>query len=201
MKSKHQSVEVSGERTFFLQPKVQLWTWEIGTGNGFHFVHQVQNEPHRNLIGIDLKYKPLAQTLRRLLKNQGEEEVNARVVRFHAKNLGQLFEPQEIDNIYIHFPDPWLGKKARKKNRIIQQNFMEELFQLQKQETFIELKTDSREYFDQMVGVCEGSQYLVREKTYDLHNSEYADGNFVTGFERFFLSKGLPIHYMKLVKN
>src|SRR5262245_28146921 len=37
---------------------------EIGTGNGLHFAHLAAAHPERCLLGIELRYKPLIQSIR-----------------------------------------------------------------------------------------------------------------------------------------
>jgi tRNA (guanine-N7-)-methyltransferase len=83
---------------------------EIGTGNGFHFAWRAQQHPQRSLVGIELKYKPLIQTIRRARNNESE---NARMVRYNARLLRDLFADEELDNVFIHHPDPW-PKKSQK---------------------------------------------------------------------------------------
>src|SRR3954468_15125842 len=39
---------------------------EIGTGNGLHFAHHAARYPERCLIGLELRYKPLIQSIRRV---------------------------------------------------------------------------------------------------------------------------------------
>jgi tRNA (guanine-N7-)-methyltransferase len=117
---------------------------EIGTGNGFHFAWRAQQHPQRSLVGIELKYKPLIQTIRRARNNESE---NARMVRYNARLLRDLFADEELDNVFIHHPDPW-PKKSQKKHRLIQPDFLEEMFALQKPGSFFEFKTDSDDYFD-----------------------------------------------------
>ena len=164
---------------------------EIGTGNGFHFAWRAEQNPDRSLVGIELKYKPLIQTIRRARKNDSS---NARMLRYNARLLKDLFEPGELDNVFVHHPDPW-PKKSQKKHRLIQPEFLEELYALQKPGSFFEFKTDSEDYFDWALPMFEKSQYEVEGSTRDLHNSEFASRNFVTHFESLFLRKGQPIYY------
>ena len=62
---------------------------EIGTGNGFYFAHHAQAYPERLLLGIELKYKPLIQSIRRALR---QESKNARIARYNANFIWELFE-------------------------------------------------------------------------------------------------------------
>lgn len=190
---------------------------EIGTGNGFYFAHYAERYPERNLIGIERKYKPLIQSVRRALKAGCQ---NIRMLRYNAKALGDLFEKGELDRVIIHFPDPWKGKKSRKKNRLLSRSFFEMLWMLQKVGGVVEIKTDCRDYFESILEEIQETSYQILEKNFDLHRKvmknersldELSSGkcvggakisdNFVTGFERIFMRQGLAIHYLLLQKN
>lgn len=170
---------------------------EIGTGNGYHFAHRAAQFPERNLVGIELKYKPLIQSVRRAINAQAE---NMRGVRYNARLLGNLFAPNELNQVFIHFPDPW-EKKRQQKHRLIQKEYMDLLHTLQQPGSLIEFKTDSRSYFDWALEIFKGSPYRLERVSFDLHQSEFAQENFVTHFEQIFLRQGLPIHYALLRKS
>lgn len=170
---------------------------EIGTGNGFFFAHQAAKEPNRLLVGIEIKFKPLIQSIRRVVRMGG---TNARIARYDAGRVQDLFAPEELDNVFIHFPDPWERKRRQHKNRLIQPEFLVELHKLQKPGSWLEFKTDSRDYFDWAVECFRGSPYQFTGLTYDLHQSEFAPLNFVTHFENIFLRKKQPIHWARLSK-
>lgn len=170
---------------------------EIGTGNGFHFAWRAKENQQRGLVGIELKYKPLIQSIRRARANESE---NCRMVRYNARLIHELFSEGELNDIYIHHPDPWL-KKSQRKHRLIQPDFLELMHGLQKPGGEVEFKTDSEEYFDWALPLFAESPYEVLGSTRDLHNSEYASQNFVTQFESLFLKKGQPIFYARLKRN
>lgn len=167
---------------------------EIGTGNGLHFAHHSLTHPGRCLLGIELRYKPLIQTIRRALRHNA---TNARVARYNAYLLNELFTPGEIDNAYIFFPDPW-EKLRQHKHRIISDAFLLQLFEMQRPGSKLIFKTDSRDYFDWSLTRFKRSPYKVTGFTYDLHASEFAAGNFITQFENIFLRQGLKIGYAQM---
>jgi tRNA (guanine-N7-)-methyltransferase len=169
---------------------------EIGTGNGYHFAWRAETHPDRMLVGLELKYKPLIQSIRRARRAHCD---NARMARYNALMLKDLFEPEELNNVFIHHPDPWL-KTSQNKHRLIQKEFLSDVFHLQKTGTELQFKTDSQEYFDWALPMFENSPYVVVGSTRDLHNSEFAAENFVTQFENIFLKKGQPIYYAVLAK-
>jgi tRNA (guanine-N7-)-methyltransferase len=169
---------------------------ELGTGNGFHFADRAIRNPARGLIGFELKYKPLIQSIRRAVRARCK---NARIVRYNASLIDQIFAGEEINDVFIHFPDPW-EKLSKHKHRMIQDEFLRRLFAVQKPGSKVQFKTDSREYFDWALERFQRSPYQVTGFSYDLHNSEFAADNFVTHFESLFVRKGLPIHFAELRK-
>lgn len=169
---------------------------EIGTGNGYHFAHYAQKCPNRRLVGIELKYKPLIQAIRRTL-NGGAQ--NTRILRYNATLVDHLFAEEELNRVIIHFPDPW-ERQRQHKHRLIQDDFLLKLYRAQKTGEDIEFKTDNRNYFDWAIEKFKKSPYKIEAVSYDLHNSPYQEHNFITFFEKIFLAKGQPIHYASLRK-
>lgn len=169
---------------------------EIGTGNGFHFANLAKRIPERSLLGIELKFKPLVQSIRRAL-NQGAQ--NAFIARYDASRLQDMFEPGELNNVYIHFPDPW-PKSRQWKHRLIQEEFLNELFLLMRPGSFVDFKTDSLDYYEWALERFLSSQFTVVRQTRDLHNSDWKDENFVTHFESIFLQQGTKINYARLLR-
>lgn len=169
---------------------------EIGTGNGYHFAHLANSNPERGVVGIELKFKPLIQSIRRALRGGSK---NARIVRYDAYRIEDIFARGEINNVYIHHPDPWL-KKRQWKHRLIQDDFMAELFQIMRSGSFVDFKTDSPDYFGWALEKFRASEFNLTRETWDLHQSEWQIENFVTQFERIFMAQGQKIHYARLVK-
>jgi tRNA (guanine-N7-)-methyltransferase len=169
---------------------------EIGTGAGTHFAHYVMKHPSRLLVGLELKYKPLIQSIRRAVKGGAK---NAAIARFHAFNIDQLFEKGEINNIFIHFPDPWTSPK-KPKNRVVNRRILDWLYDMQRPGSVLEFKTDSREYFLWALDEIKESRYKVVFQTLNLHNSEMKEQNFITTFERIFINQGIEINYIRLLR-
>ncbi len=169
---------------------------EIGCGNGFFFEHQVRNNLSRNLLGIELKYKPLVQTVRRVKRLN---LTNGKGLRFNAQFINLIFEKEELDNVYIYFPDPW-PKTRQLKNRLLRREFLNNLFSLQKTDCFVDFKTDSKNYFDFVSDEVKFTPFAVGRYSEDLHKSNFASENFMTSFEKIFSKKNQPIYYMRWVK-
>lgn len=169
---------------------------EIGTGNGVFFAHQAQQHPERSLLGLELKYKPLIQTIRRSLRNGS---TNTAVIRYHAFNISELFAENELNNIYIHFPDPWVAPR-KPKNRVVSQPILETLYKMQRPGSFLNFKTDSREYFLWAMDEIKKTPYKIEYETLNLHQSPWREQNFETAFEKIFLKQGIEINFVRLIK-
>lgn len=162
---------------------------EIGTGNGLHFAHHAETHRERNILGLELKYKPLIQSIRRARRSGC---TNARMARYNAYLLSELFAPQELNDVFIFFPDPW-EKSRQHKHRLIQDAMLEQLFEIQRPGSRLIFKTDSQDYFAWSLTRFQRSRYEVEGYTFDLHGSEFAAGNYITQFESLFLRQSLKI--------
>lgn len=164
---------------------------EIGTGNGTHFKHRCEAHPSRRIVGLELKYKPLIQTIRSVRRMKLE---NGRVCRLHAFNLDQVFAAGEINDVFIHFPDPWTSPR-KPKNRLVNPRMSEVIYGLQRPGSLLEVKTDSREFFDGAVEILRASPYQELTVVYDWHKDPRSQGRHKTQFEKIFSQQGLPIYY------
>ena len=170
---------------------------EIGPGTGSFFSHLTVSHPDRLFIAVELKYKPLIQSVRRLQSNYC---VNARVIRYNARMLGDIFAPKELNNIYIYFPDPW-PKKRHHKHRLITPEFIDMLYHLQIKNSFVEIKTDHQSYYEEIQSIFKESNYTISTYSHYLQKDIHLRGsNFITQFEKIFLKKNLPIYYSKYIK-
>lgn len=169
---------------------------EVGTGNGNHFSHRACRYPDRMLVGLELKYKPLIQSIRRALEGGAK---NMRMCRFHAHDIDQLFAPEELNDIFVHFPDPWERPK-KFKNRIMSEEFLMLAHKLQRPGASLEFKTDSRDYFLWAMERIKRSPYQVVEMSLDVHQNLPAE-YFITTFEKIFIKQNIPINRVVLIKS
>jgi tRNA (guanine-N7-)-methyltransferase len=169
---------------------------EIGTGNGLHFAHRAISSPERCILGLELRYKPLIQSIRRARRAGCN---NARVSRYNAYLLPELFAPGEINDVFIFFPDPW-EKGRNHKHRVIQDEFLARLFEMQRPGSRVFFKTDSQDYFAWAMTRFARSNYQIEDSANDLHGSGRSESNFITQFEQIFIRQGLPIAFARLLK-
>lgn len=170
---------------------------EIGPGSGGFFEHMAVNNKDRFFIAVELKYKPLIQTTRRI---KNSTCINAKTIRYNARMLKDIFASGELNNIYIHFPDPW-PKKRHHKHRLIKPDFVKTLHDLQRKDSFVEIKTDHKAYAREIKLFFEDSPYKKLEYYDDLHKQKDLNkDHFSTHFEKIFIRKKEAIRYLRYRK-
>lgn len=166
---------------------------EIGTGNGLHFDDRCKKQRDRNLVGLELKFKPLVQTVRGMLRGGS---TNGRLCRAHAFNIDTLFASQELNHIFMHFPDPWTTPR-KPRNRMVNDRMVPIFYDLQRPGSEFELKTDSQEYFRWASRHFADSKYELIMTTDHWHAHPDSESHIRTQFEKIFARQGLPIYYAK----
>ncbi len=111
---------------------------EIGSGNGFFLTELARRNPDVNVLGIEIRYKRTVLCGRKI-RSAGVD--NARVVRYHAAFLDDLFHPASIAVLWVHHPDPW-PKERHEKNRLISRWFLEDVVRLLEPGGYLRLKSD-----------------------------------------------------------
>ena len=162
---------------------------EIGMGKG-QFIHTLASEnPDINYIGIEMYSSVLYRALE---KQTAEEKPNLYFLRFDAKYLADIFAEHEVDRIYLNFSDPW-PKDRHAKRRLTSTRFLERYDNILTPEGRVMFKTDNKDLFDFSLEQVEEAGWILENHTYDLHHSEYNEGNVMTEYEEKFSAKGNPI--------
>ena len=92
---------------------------ELGCGKGEYTVGLAERYPNKNFIGIDIKGARFWRGAKTAIEN---ELPNVAFIRAQIELIEHLFAANEIDEIWITFPDPFLSKENRKV-RVEQQVF------------------------------------------------------------------------------
>lgn len=164
---------------------------EIGMGKG-QFIHQLaEKNPDINYIGIE----KFSSVLYRALEKRAESELqNLFFLRMDAELLPDIFDKGEVRQIYLNFSDPW-PKERHSKRRLTSPEFLKRYDIILASSGNIAFKTDNRSLFDFSVESVQNTKpWKLMNVTYDLHNSEFSEGNIMTEYESRFVGMGLPIH-------
>ena len=162
---------------------------EVGMGKGQFIITLAENNPDINYIGIE-KY---SSVLVRAIEKQEEKQLpNLFFIRMEAENIADVFEKNEVSQIYLNFSDPW-PKDRHAKRRLTSVQFLERYEKILKTKGHVIFKTDNRDLFDFSLEQVEVAGWQLDNYTFDLHHSEYAEGNVMTEYEERFTTKGNPI--------
>ena len=115
---------------------------EIGFGSGRHLLHQAKTNPNIQFIGLEIHYPSIEQLLKQL---ELQNITNVLVVNYDARLFMEFIESNKVGKIFVHFPVPWDKKPHR---RIYSNEFVNEALRVLKVSGTLELRTDSRKYFD-----------------------------------------------------
>lgn len=162
---------------------------EIGMGKGKFLMELAGKNPEINYIGVE-RYPTVL--LKAVQKREELELSNICFLCVDAKRLGDIFKAGEVDKIYLNFSDPW-PKDRHAKRRLTSPQFMEVYNQVLNRAGVVEFKTDNRLLFEYSLESIPKSGWKIEMQTFDLHHSEYAEGNVMTEYETKFASEGKPI--------
>ncbi|MEA1914966.1 MAG: tRNA (guanosine(46)-N7)-methyltransferase TrmB [Campylobacterota bacterium] len=115
---------------------------EIGFGSGRHLLHQAKKHPNIQFIGLEIHTPSIEQMLKHV-RLDGISNVLA--VDYDARLFMEFIRSNRVGKIFVHFPVPWDKKPHR---RIYSQDFIDEALRVLKVGGSLELRTDSRKYFD-----------------------------------------------------
>ena len=170
---------------------------EIGMGKGKFLMEMAGQNPDIFYIGIE-KYSSVL--VRALEKMEEEALPNIRFIRMDAENIVDVFAPGEVDQIYLNFSDPW-PKERHAKRRLTSRQFLERYSRILKERAKVIFKTDNRELFDFSLEEIRESGWTLELVTFDLHHSEFLEGNVMTEYEEKFVAKGNPICKLVIYKD
>jgi tRNA (guanine-N7-)-methyltransferase len=172
---------------------------EIGCGKGEYSVKLAQKFTDKNFLGVDIKGARLLVGAKYAKENNLSNVVFLRTM---IEFLGFFFENNEIDEIWITFPDPQ-EKKRRAKKRLTSSHYLNLYKKFLKPNGIIHLKTDNDILFNYTLNIISKNNLTLIASTHNLYESDLADDTFriTTYFESRFLAQGMPIHYLKFTLN
>lgn len=167
---------------------------ELGCGKGEYTVGLARRYPEVNFMGMDIKGARMwtgAKTAR-------EEGLgNVAFLRTRIEFIHSFFAGDEVDEIWITFPDPQ-EKKKKKKKRLPGAQFLNRYRNFLIDGGLVHLKTDNRNlYLDTLELVKFNGLEIIRHSD-DIYSTDWKD--VITGirtyYEKRFLSEGKQINYI-----
>ncbi|MCB0643425.1 MAG: tRNA (guanosine(46)-N7)-methyltransferase TrmB, partial [Phaeodactylibacter sp.] len=119
-------------------------TLELACGRGEYTLGLARRYPERNFIGVDVKGARIWQGARIALE---EDLQQVAFLRTRIEIIPQFFEPGEIDEIWITFPDPFV-RNSKANRRLTAAPFLERYAKVLKPGGILHLKTDATDLYE-----------------------------------------------------
>ena len=171
---------------------------EIGCGKGNFACGMSEKYPEVNFIAMEKVADVCCIALEKAKKCAESRPDNLRFIIGDANNLCEWFPEHSIDVLYLNFSDPW-PKKGHAKRRLTHRGFLEAYRKVLKEGGKLVLKTDNVGLFDFSLEEFEACGLKIEWHTRDLHNSERADANVMTEYEKNFSEKGFTINSAEVI--
>ena len=169
---------------------------ELACGRGEFTVGQARVEPEKNYVGVDIKggriWKGSSIAIAEGLKNVA-------FLRTQIELIEASFEVDEIDELWITFPDP-RPKDRDERKRLTAPKFLEMYKKIMTPGGHVHFKTDNTGLYEYTFDLLNSREDIVIFKnTRDFYLSEWKDNHhgIMTRYEKMFMEKGETIKYIE----
>ncbi|MBL4869320.1 MAG: tRNA (guanosine(46)-N7)-methyltransferase TrmB, partial [Robiginitomaculum sp.] len=162
---------------------------ELGCGKGEYTIALAQKNSNKNYIGIDIKGARFWRGAKTALE---ENLPNVAFIRTQIELVDLLFAENEVDEIWITFPDPQI-KYKRTKHRLTNTDFLKKYHSILKKDGIVNLKTDSEFMHGYTLGLLHGEGHEIIEANHDVYKNTYSSDEITgtqTFYEKQYLEKG-----------
>ncbi|WP_299366143.1 tRNA (guanosine(46)-N7)-methyltransferase TrmB [Winogradskyella sp.] len=173
---------------------------ELGCGKGEYTVGLAKRYPDKNFIGIDIKGARFWRGAKTATDNQMS---NVMFVRTQIELIEYVFEENEVDEIWITFPDPQI-KYKRTKHRLTNLQFLDRYKKVLKPNGLVHLKTDSEFMHGYTLGLLHGLGHDVLYANHDIYKLEGSPEEVTeiqTFYENQYLENDKAITYIRFKIN
>lgn len=169
---------------------------ELGCGKGEYSVNLAKMFPEKNFLGIDIKGARFWRGAKTALE---EKLSNVGFLRTQIELIELLFSENEIDEIWITFPDPQI-KYKRTKHRLTNPEFLKKYQKILKPNGLVHLKTDSEFMHGYTLGLLHGLGYSIEYAHHDVYGTDNAPKEVTdiqTFYEKQYLEVDKKITYLR----
>lgn len=170
---------------------------ELGCGKGEYTVEMARRCPEKNHIGVDIK----GARLWRGAKSATEEGLdNVAFLRTRIDFIENCFGENEVEEIWITFPDPQI-KYKRAKHRLTHPEYLLKYAKLLKSGGTVNLKCDSEYLHGYTHGIIQMLGLEIEESYHDIYAqiqpNEGILFDVITHYESIWLNQGKAITYIR----
>lgn len=169
-----------------------LWV-EVGCGKGKFTAETAQTNPDVLLIAVERCREAMVVAME---KAQKMGLKNVFYIDMDVANMENVFDAQEIDRMFINFPDPWPRKKNAKR-RLTHRAFLDRYCRVVRPGGELHFKTDNAQLFEYSLEEFDACGLEVKNLTRNLHQNGIV--GIMTGYEEKFHAMGTPIHRCEVV--
>ena len=169
---------------------------ELGCGKGEYTVGLAERYPNKNFIGIDIKGARFWRGAKTAIENKMP---NVAFIRAQIELIEELFASNEVDEIWITFPDPQI-KYKRTKHRMTNATFLKRYKNILNDAGIVHLKTDSEFMHGYTLGLLHGQGHEVQYANHDVYRQEGSPEEVTaiqTFYENQYLSNQKAITYIR----
>ena len=168
---------------------------ELACGKGDYAIALARKYPDKNFIGIDSKGARLFTGAKTAIE---EKLSNVAFVRMKIENILNFFSENEVDEIWITFPDPF-PKLRDAKRRLSAKSFLERYKRISKPEAILHFKTDDLPLFLFTKEMAEEFSPRILYSKENIYSAplEYDELSIHTYYEKQHLAKGRTINYIR----
>ena len=170
----------------------QLWV-EVGCGKGKFTAETAQANPDVLLIAVERCREAMVVAME---KAKSMNLTNVFFIDMDVANIEAIFAPEEIDRLFINFPDPWPRKKNAKR-RLTHRGFLDKYCRVVRPGGEVHFKTDNAPLFEFSLEEFAACGLTVKNRTRDLHKDGIV--GIMTGYEEKFHALGTPINRCEVV--
>lgn len=167
---------------------------ELACGKGEYTVGLAELYPNKNFIGVDVKGNRLWVGAKKAINHHLN---NVAFLRTEIERLTEFFGTEEVDEIWITFPDPQL-RISKSKKRLTHPRFLRLYYQILTPGGKIHLKTDSPDLYRFTKKVIDMYGCQVHKELDDVYAEPgiSADLRIVTHYESLDIAGSKKVHYL-----
>jgi len=170
---------------------------ELACGRGEYSLALARANPDVNYLGVDIKG---ARIWKGATIAKEENLENVAFLRTRIEQINLFFNKNEVDEIWITFPDPFL-RKSKANRRLTSQQFLNRYKDILKTDGIIHLKTDDPtlyEFSQEQYEACPYVEVLYDRDDIYAQPLDFDALKYKTYYEKQHLEKNRKIKYIKI---
>ncbi|MDA9774220.1 tRNA (guanosine(46)-N7)-methyltransferase TrmB [Saprospiraceae bacterium] len=171
-------------------------TLELACGRGEYTLQLARKYPDRNFIGVDIKGSRIHQGATIAID---EGLSNVAFLRMKIEKINNFIAADEISEIWITFPDPFL-RESKANKRLTAPRYLDSYKKMLVENGIIQLKTDSPELYaftHEILAEYKGVNLLYDNDDIYAKPLDFPDLEFKTYYEKKHLLDGRKIRYTR----